>query len=63
VKPPPLTVEKPAPPPIAVQKPAPPVPAVEKPAAAAVEPARPQAECEIKPVMSDDDLRACGVRR
>jgi hypothetical protein len=35
---------------------------VQKPAAAAVDPA-PLAECEIKPVMTDDELRACGARR
>jgi hypothetical protein len=42
--------------PIVVQKPAP-------PAAAPVAAPRVQAECVIKPVMSDDDLRACGAAR
>jgi hypothetical protein len=42
--------------PVVVQKPAPPTPA---PVAAP----KVQAECVIKPVMSDDELRACGAAR
>jgi hypothetical protein len=38
-----------------------------KPAAEAAPPApalsrTPKRECEVKPVMTDDDLRACGAR-
>jgi hypothetical protein len=71
-KPPPVvapkTVEKPKPPTVEKPKPAPPV-AVQKPkqrtpgAVPTVETApKPTAECVIKPVMSDDELRACGAR-
>jgi outer membrane biosynthesis protein TonB len=69
-KPPPVpkTVEKPKPPTVEKPKAAPPV-AVQKPkqstpaAVPTVEAApKPTAECVIKPVMSDDDLRACGAR-
>jgi hypothetical protein len=48
--------------PAAVERPAP-TPAVEKASAPpAAQPAR-SVECVIKPVMSEEDLRACGVRR
>jgi len=53
----PVLVEKPKPEPKAVAQPKPePVPV---PAAAP----KPAADCVIKPVMTDDDLRACGARR
>jgi hypothetical protein len=51
----PVDVEKPKPAPAAVQKAQPPTVPVAAPA--------PRAECVIKPVMSDDDLLACGARR
>jgi hypothetical protein len=56
----PKTVEKSKPaPPLAVQKPKQSTPA----AVPTVETApKPTAECVIKPVMSDDELRACGAR-
>jgi hypothetical protein len=71
----PLPTEPPVPPrsaPVEKRSPLPSV--VEKPKAAAApqkaEPApvpvtapKPRAECVIKPVMSDDDLRACGALR
>jgi len=62
-KPPPVvvkpkTVEKPKPP-VAVQKPKQSTPAAVPTVEAAP---KPTAECVIKPVMSDDDLRACGAR-
>jgi hypothetical protein len=62
---PPPVVEKPKPAPrrVAVQKPQPVV--LEKPVPVSAPP-RPTpktpVECVIKPVMSDDDLRACGAR-
>jgi len=68
------TEAPPPPPPVAVQKPAAPAPSVQKPrpqmapplaaqpAAPALQ-AAPQRECVIKPVMSDEDLRACGAMR
>jgi len=51
--------------PAAVERPAPPVPAqTSQPPAAPTLQAPPRAaECVIKPVMSDEELRACGVRR
>jgi outer membrane biosynthesis protein TonB len=71
----PLPTEPPPPPPV-VEKRKPSPPAVEKPAPAAIAPKRvapaaapaPEpalkstAECVIKPVMTDDELRACGAR-
>jgi hypothetical protein len=54
----PKTVEKPKPP-VAVQKPKQSTPAAVPTVEAAP---KPTAECVIKPVMSDDDLRACGAR-
>jgi len=59
---PPLVEKRASPPPI-VQKPK---AVTEKPKAAESVPAsapKPSAECVIKPVMSDDDLRACGAGR
>ena len=41
--------------PKAVEKPRPPAPV-------AAQPEKPRGECEIKPVMSDEDLHNCGVR-
>ncbi len=71
-KPPPVAVEKPAPPPVAIQKPAPPVVAVESPKPLVVAPEKPKpaprvelpkrtGPCEIKSVMSDQDLINCGA--
>lgn len=68
---PPVAVQKPA----AVPKPVPPAPRAEKPrpvpppiaaqpaAPPSTLPSAPQRECVIKPVMSDEDLRACGAMR
>jgi hypothetical protein len=64
----PASEQKPAAKPRAEARPAPePLPSpepAEKPAAAApmIEGVTPRAPCEIKPVMTDDDLRACGAR-
>ena len=61
----PKTTQKP-PAPVAVQKPAPPAPAATpkaQPSPAPVSAPKPTAECIIKPVMTDDDLRACGAGR
>ena len=71
-KPPPIAIEKPAPPPVAIQKPvplpatiqkpAPPVVAAEKPKPAPrVELPRRTGPCEVKAVMSDQDLVNCGA--
>lgn len=51
--------------PAAVERPAPPLPAQTSPppAAPALQAPPRAAECVIKPVMSDEELRACGVRR
>ena len=45
--------------PVAVEKPA---PAVAQPTSAVAVERKIQADCEIKPVMTDDELRACGAR-
>ncbi|HYT47386.1 MAG TPA: hypothetical protein VEL04_03115 [Burkholderiales bacterium] len=74
-KPPPIAIEKPAPPPVAIQKPqkpTPPVAAVESPKPRVVAPERPNpaarveppertGPCEIKSVMSDQDLINCSA--
>ena len=68
----PLALEKPEPPPVVKEKPAPPVVAVEKPKPPAVAPEKPKpaprvglpkrtGPCEIKSVMSDQDLINCGA--
>ena len=56
-------VEKPKPPPV-VEKPKPKQKQATPAAVPAAEAApKPTAECVIKPVMTDDELRACGARR
>ena len=59
---PPVAEKRASPPPVVQQ----PKAVVEKPKATESVPAaapKPTAECVIKPVMSDDDLRACGALR
>ena len=59
-KPPPIALGKPAPPVVAVESPKPPVVAPEKPKPAArVELPKRTGPCEVKPVMSDQDLINC----
>ncbi len=69
----PAVVPKPAPLPVAVPKPAPPAVAVESPKPAVVAPEKPRpaprvdlpartGPCEVKPVMSDQDLVNCGAK-